>query len=167
MNLKGRDMQGNGLEGYTEVTILGKIFFSTIIGVFASLTAYLNINAEALALYFTLLTVDLITGVMASFIVKEPMKLARFYAGIFSKFLMLIVPIVVAIIVKIQGDELLWFIKWTVVVLATSEGISIINNVLKSKKKKPLPQIDGVALVTDKLRVVLEALFNKSNGDMK
>ena len=149
---------------FTSVTIFGKVLFSTVVGLFASLTAYLNINTEVLALYFTLLAIDLSTGVLAAFVVKETMTLSRFNAGIISKFLMFIIPIVVAIIVKIQGDDLLWFIKWTLVVLATSEAISIINNVQKATKKKPLPELDAVALVTTKLRDMIEMLFNKSSG---
>lgn len=148
-----------------QVTIIGKVLFTSVVGLFASMTAYLNINTEALALYFTLLAVDLFTGVVAAFIIKEAMTLARFYAGILSKFLMLIVPIVVAIIVKIQGDGLLWFIKWTVLVLAVSEFISIINNVLKAKGSKPLPELDAVGMIAAKLRDVLEILFKKSVGD--
>lgn len=148
----------------THATIFGKILFSSIVGLFASLTAYLNINTEALALYFTLLAIDLSTGILAAFVVKETMTLSRFNAGIISKLLMFVVPIVVAMIVKIQGDELLWFIKWTLVVLATSEAISIINNVQKATNKKPLPELDAVALVTTKLRDALEMLFNKSGG---
>lgn len=157
-------MHDNLANQLTQATIFGKILFSTVVGVFASLTAYLNINTEALALYFTLLSIDLATGVMAAFVIKEKMTLSRFNAGIISKFLMFIVPIVVAVIVKIQGDDLLWFIKWTLVVLATSEAISIINNVQKATNKKPLPELDAVALITTKLRDALEMLFNKSGG---
>lgn len=157
-------MHENIANELTQATVIGKVFFSTIVAVFASLTAYLNINTEALALYFSLLAIDLSTGVMAAFVVKEEMTLSRFNAGIIAKFLMFIVPIVVAVIVKIQGDDLLWFIKWTIVVLAVSEAISITNNVRKATKKKPLPELDAVALIATKLREILEITFNKSSG---
>lgn len=148
------------------IPALGKFIFTSAVAMFASLTAYLNINTEALALYFTLLAVDLITGVVAAFVIREAMTLARFYAGILSKFLLFIIPITVAIVVKIQGDGLLWFIKWTVLVLAVSEFISIVNNVQKAKGNKPLPELDAVGMITGKLRDTLETLF-KSSGSPK
>lgn len=145
-------------------TALGKVVFTTVVASFASLTAYLNINTEALALYLTLLLLDLITGVAAAFLIREAMTLARFYAGILSKFLLFTIPVVAAIVVKIQGDGLLWFIKWTVLVLAVSEFISIINNVQKAKGNKPLPELDAVGMITTKLRDTLEVLFKNSGG---
>ena len=142
-----------------------KFVFTFIVAVFASVTAYLNINAEALAIYFLLLTIDLVTGIMASFIAREIITSARFLAGIFSKALMFIVPIVVALVVKIQGSDLMWFIKWTVIVLAVSEAISIFNNILKAKGKEPLPEFDAITIISGKLRDILERLFKTANGD--
>ncbi len=142
-----------------------KFVFTSIVAIFASITAYLNINAEALAIYFLLLAIDLFTGIMASFIIREKITSARFLAGIFSKSLMFIVPIVVALVVKIQGSDLMWFIKWTVIVLAVSEAISIFNNILKAKGKEPLPELDAITIISGKLRDILERLFKTANGD--
>lgn len=157
-------MHNQEVHGFMEVGITVKVIFNLIVGLFASLTAYLNINEQALALYFTLLSIDLLTGVMASFVVREEMRLSRFYAGIMSKALLFIVPIVVAIIVKIQGDSLMWFIKWTVIVLAVSEGISIFNNVLKAKGKQKIPEFDAIGMIANKLRIILERLFDTAGG---
>lgn len=157
-------MGHNGIQTATEIGITTKVIFNLVVGMFASFTAYLNINEQALALYFTLLSIDLFTGIMASFIVMEKITLSRFYAGIMSKALLFIVPIVVAIIVKIQGESLFWFIKWTVIVLAVSEGISIFNNVLKAKGKERIPELDAIGMIGDKLRVLLERLFDNAGG---
>ena len=157
-------MQNHEVQGIAEVGVTAKVIFNLFVGLFASFTAYLNINEQALALYFILLSIDLLTGVMASFIVFEKITISRFYAGILSKALLFIIPIVVAIIVKIQGESLFWFIKWTVIVLAISEGISIFNNVLKAKGKEPLPDFDAIGLIASKLRVILERLFDTAGG---
>jgi len=147
------------------VTSSTKILYTLIVSTFAWITAYLNIDGEMFTLYFLLLFVDLLTGTMAAFITKEIMTRTRFLAGLFSKLLMFVIPIVVAIIAKMQGSDLLWFIKWTLIVLAVSEGISIFNNVLKSKGKEPLPEFDAIALISVKLRATLERLFNTAGGD--
>ena len=157
-------MHSSEMSGLAEIGITAKVVFNVMVGIFASITAYLNINEQALALYFTLLSIDLFTGVMASFIVKEGITLSRFYAGILSKALLFIIPIVVAIIVKIQGESLYWFIKWTVIVLAVSEGISIFNNVLKAKGKQKIPEFDAIGMIGNKLRVILERLFDTAGG---
>lgn len=149
------------------MSIYVKGIYTTVVALFASMTAYLNINTEALAIYFALLAIDLLTGVLASFIAKEGVTLVRFYAGIFTKSLMFIIPIVVALIVKLQGEDLLWFIKWTVIVLAVSEGVSIFNNVLKAKGKEPLPEFDAILIISGKLRDVLERIFKTANGEKK
>jgi len=147
------------------VTSSTKVFYALIVSTFAWITAYLNIDGEMLTLYFVLLFVDLLTGTMAAFISREIMTQTRFLAGLLSKLLMFIIPIVVAIIAKMQGNDLLWFIKWTLIVLAVSEAISIFNNVLKSKGKTPLPEFDAIALISVKLRSILERLFNTAGGD--
>lgn len=152
------------IQRLSELTLIIKVFHSIVIGVFASMLSYLSIDKEAMYIYFILLGMDLVTGVVASFIVYEAISIARFYAGILSKFMLFIVPIVVALIVKIQGDSLLWFIKWTVIVLAVSEGISIFNNVQKSRGKAPLPEFDAISMIGSKLRVVLERLFDTAGG---
>ena len=144
-----------------------KIVFTTIVLVFANITAYLNINTEALAIYFILLTIDLVSGILASFIAKEPITKSRLGAGILSKGLMFIVPITIALIVKIQstdGMDLLWFVKYTVIVLAVSEAISIFNNILKAKGKETLPEFDAISMIASKLRIMLEKLFDTADG---
>ncbi len=147
-----------------EVSLLAKLLYSTLIAMFASAMAYLNIDQEAMFLYFLLLFIDLTTGIAAAMVVKEVITVARLYAGILSKALLFVVPIVAAIIVKMQGDSLLWFIKWTVIVLAISEGISIFNNVLKARKQKQLPEFDAISLVGTKLTEGLEKLFKVGEG---
>jgi len=138
-----------------------KVAYNFAILSFAWTCAYLNIDKEAIALYTTLLIIDLLTGTMASFIAKETVTRAKFIAGFMSKLLMFVVPIVIAIVAKVHGGELNWFIKWTVIVLSVSEAISIFNNLLKSKGQKPLPEMDAISLIAKKLRELLEKLFNK------
>ena len=152
------------IQRVSEVTLLTKILYSSVVGASASIMAYLNIDTEVMFLYFILLSLDLFTGVMASFIVYEAISIARFYAGILTKILLFIVPVVVAVVVKIQGDSLLWFITWVVTVLAVSEGISIFNNVLKARGKDPLPEFDAISMISVKLRQILERLFNTAGG---
>ena len=138
-----------------------KVAYNLTIAGFAWACAYLNIDQEAIALYTTLLMIDLATGTMASFIAREQVTKARFVAGFMSKLLMFVVPVVIAIVAKVQGGELDWFIKWTVIVLSVSEAISIFNNLLKSKGQKPLPDMDAIAIIAGKLRELLEKLFKQ------
>jgi len=150
----------------TDNIIEMKIVYMLVVGTFASMFSYLNIDSELLGLYSVLMFLDLMTGIAAAMIHREDITLTRLGAGILSKLIMFIVPITVAILVKIQGSELLWFTKWTLIVLASSEAISILNNVLKAKGQKTLPEFDAISLIASKIREVLEKLFDKGKGNV-
>jgi len=154
----------NAIQRVTEVTIATKVCFTTVVGTGAMILAFLDISVQSMFLYFVLLIMDLVSGVIASFVLYESVTFSRFYSGILTKILLLMIPIVVAILVKIQGDSLLWFITWVILVLAASEGISFVNNVQKARRKKPLPEFDGISLISTKLRELLERLFDTAGG---
>jgi phage-related holin len=155
----------NEMQEMGAVSLTIKTLYNLIAWSFAALLAYLKLPVEMMSIYFTLLMVDLVTGWMAAFVVGELLSMSRFLAGFFTKFLMIIIPVVVALIMKMKGDALIWFIEWTIIVLAVSEGISIFNNVLKAKGEKPLPKLDALAMISDKLRVLLESWFKKGRGE--
>ena len=155
----------NEMQEMGAVSLMMKAFYNLVTWSLAGLLAYLKLPVEMMGIYFTLLMVDLVTGWMAAFVIGEILSMSRFLAGFLTKFLMIIIPIVVALIMKMKGDALIWFIEWTLIVLAASEGVSIFNNVLKAKGEKPLPKIDALAMISDKLRVVLESIFKKGRGE--
>ena len=141
-----------------------KIMYFMLVSSFASIFAYLNIDQEMILMYSVLLFIDLTSGVAAAMIAREEITLSRLNAGILSKLIMFVVPITVAILVKMQGTELLWFTKWTLIVLGASEAVSILNNVLKAKGMKQLPEFDAIGLIAEKIRNILEKLFNSGGG---
>lgn len=149
--------------GAASLTI--KALYNLIAWSFAGLLTYLKLPVEMMGIYVALLTIDLVTGWMAAFVIGEILSMTRFLAGFLTKFLMIIIPVVIALIMKMQGAALIWFIEWTIIVLAVSEGISIFNNVLKAKGEQPLPKLDALAMISDKLRVVLESIFKKGRGE--
>lgn len=151
--------------GIGVVSVTAKLIYNVIAWGLAALLAYLKLPVEMMIIYFVLLMTDLFTGWMAAFVVGEVLSISRFVAGLFTKFLMIIIPVVIALIMKMKGDSLVWLIEWTILVLGASEGISIINNVLKAKKEDPLPKLDALTMISDKLRLVLESIFKKGRGE--
>lgn len=155
----------NEMQEVGSASLILKAIYNLIVFGCAGILAYLKLPVEMMGLYVTLLSLDLITGWMAAFVIGEILSMSRFLAGLLTKFLMIIIPIVIALIMKMQGAKLIWFVEWTIIVLAVSEGISIFNNVLKAKGEQPLPKLDALAMISDKLRLVLESLFKKGRGE--
>lgn len=155
----------NNFEEVGILSVVAKLLYNSFAWALAALLAYLKLPVEMMAIYTVLLFTDLLTGWAAAFVVGELLSISRFLAGFFTKMLMIIIPIVVALIMKMKGDALLWFIEWVIIVLAASEGISIFNNVLKAKGEPPLPKLDALVMISDKMRLVLETLFKKGRGE--
>lgn len=146
----------------TETTFLTKIFTTSTILVFTAVTSYLQISPESLGLLFTLIVLDMISGSMASLVKKTEFTLARFYSGIFTKFILIILPVALAMVIKISGQDLVMIVNWTILTLAVSEFISIMNNLLRIQGKKQLAEFDAITAITRKLRNILIKLFDNN-----
>ncbi|MFK5975356.1 MAG: phage holin family protein [Sulfurovum sp.] len=145
-------------------TTIFKIAWGFIVTALTITATYLNIDAEIFGLYFMLLFIDLFTGTLSAWIRKEEMLLRRFTAGFLTKLLMFIVPVVVAIILKMQCNCAM-VLTGVIVTLSVSEAISIFNNVQKAKGKKTLPEFDGLSIVSLNLRNRLEKYLKIGGGE--
>ena len=142
-----------------------KILYTVLVSWVAGLLAFLNIDADLMFLYAMLLTLDLITGTFASFMLRKKFSKARFGAGILAKVLMILIPVTIGIVSKMQGvNGLIWFTKWTLIVLGISEALSIFNNILKAQGKPTLPDVDAISIIATRLREILEKLIKKGEN---
>jgi len=150
-------------EPLSYTTIL-KIIWAFIVTTLTIIATYLNIDAEIFGLYFLLLFIDLFTGTLSAFIRKEQMLLKRFTAGFLTKLLMFVLPITVAIVLKMQGD---YGVALTaiIVVLSVSEAISVFNNIQKAKGKKTLPEFDEVSIISKIFRGWIEKNLKLGGGE--
>ena len=71
------------------------------------------------------------------------------------------IPVIIGIMSRIVGTQLDWFISATISVLAIGEVVSILNKYLKLKGEKPLPDLQPVAIISNRLRVIAEKLIIK------
>jgi len=136
-----------------------KVWWIFSLTLFASLSSYLNIDQEMLGIYFVILLIDLFTGTISAWICNEQMSMKIFVGGFLSKLLMLIVPITIALVVKMQESNFKWFLSSTLIILAISEAISILNNILKMKGKPTLPEFDAIAILSSKMRRLAEDIL--------
>ena len=141
--------------------------FNVAIAYVAAGLAYLSIDQETILIYLMLMLIDLFTGVTAAFIRHEEIARRVFMAGLATKVLMLSVPVVIAMLVKMNGAELAWMTRWTMIVLSLSETLSILNNYLKAKGKETLPEIDAISIIAKKLRLVLLKLFDAAEVETR
>jgi phage-related holin len=125
-----------------------------------TITAYLNIDNEMIGLFAVLVMIDLLLGVFGSIIYHTTNKV-RFLSGFLSKIMLLMIPVIIGIMSRIVGTQLDWFISATISVLAIGEVVSILNKYLKLKGEKPLPDLQPVAIISNRLRIIAERLIIK------
>ena len=65
--------------------------------------------------------------------------------GMASKFVLILIPITLAIAAKILGQDFSDILFTGINILVFSEVYSIFGNIYSMKKKKELPEIDAVA----------------------
>lgn len=144
-----------------------KVVLNGIILGIGWLFTYLNLNIETMFLYSILLGLDYITGLAKSTTLKIPITYHRMRNGIVSKFCLLSVPIVLAILAKIVGTNYEFILSWGITILALSEGYSIISNIYTVKTKETLPEYEAIAIIGKKIRRIIERLEGDNNGNDK
>ena len=135
------------------------VYIMCILGL-TTATAYLKIDLEMLGLYGLLLFIDLFLGVLGSFIFRTTNK-AKFLSGFITKLVLFLIPFLIGIMSKIVGTQLDWFISATISVLAIGEVVSILNKYLKIRGEKTLPDLQPVAIISNRLRIIAEKLIIK------
>ncbi len=126
---------------------------------FVSVVHYLGLETEALALFCTLLVIDLITGVLKVLSLKQKPKSWRFANGLISKGVLLLIPLSIAVAAKAVHIDLGELIYLFISALILSELYSIIANIYTIHTGKEAEEFDVLSLLLKKIRTTINMML--------
>ena len=130
-----------------------KFIFFSVAGIYATAMAYLGIDKEAFMLFAVLLLVDYLTGLIKARRLGHSITSNKMKYGIFSKFVLILIPLMMAVLAKIIGAQNYDMVLYMGMnILAISEFYSIVGNIYSIRTKKELPEYDVVASIGNKVR---------------
>ena len=133
--------------------------------------AFLNIDLDVAYIIMWLMLVDTLTGIIKSLVVKKlKLPFAAFFTGILTKFVLLLIPMLVSLTAVGLGYEFKWVIESSLRLIVLSESISIFTNILSVKKREVIQNKDYLSLILTLIRGKLINMFealakDKFNND--
>lgn len=128
------------------------------VAIFFASSAYLGVNAETVMILSGLILMDVLTGVIKSFVVYggPSLKSSRLASGVLAKLLLVLVPITLALAGKGVGMDVGALAQASISVLCLSESYSIIGNIHSIQTGQEKVEFDAIAFILRGLRSVLE-----------
>jgi phage-related holin len=131
-----------------------------------SLFAFLNINIDVVNVIMWLIIIDTISGLAKAVIVdKIQFTFKIFYIGIMSKFVLLLIPITLALMALGIGYDFTWAVEVTLRLIILSEGISIVTNIISVREKKVYENRDYLSIILHWVRKKLISIFDSTIND--
>ena len=141
------------------------IIFSTVAIFVTSCLTYIGLSAEIMYIYAFLLLADFISGIVRALVREERVSYITARNGIIVKMLLWFIPIILACTSKVIGLEAQDVFEWGIGLLAFTEGYSFASNTYYIKRGKYLPEIDGLAILSELLRKWLRIKLSKWEED--
>ena len=115
---------------------------------------FVGLPIENYSILFYLMVFDIITGLIASYVIrgKHSLKSHVFTVGILSKLLIMLIPLVIALVAKGIDIDIVWFASHALSLFILSEGYSIIGNIISIRQRKYIAEFDAISWVLNFLR---------------
>jgi len=131
-----------------------------------SLFAFLNVDIDVVNVIMWLMIIDTISGVIKAIAVdKIQFTSNKFYLGIMSKFILLLIPITLALMALGIGYDFTWAVEATLRLIILSEGISIVTNTISIREKKVYKNRDYLSIILNWVRGELISIFDSTIND--
>lgn len=130
-------------------------FFDFLKYCFYGIFIYLNIQIELMTILAGLMALDTISGVLKSFRLGRKFSFKILSWGFVSKFLILLIPLIVALMGKPIHKDFTWVVDVALRILIINEGLSILANIVSVYTQKNIQNVD---LIT-KLHLWTRCLF--------
>ena len=150
------------MEATTALTTLPPLAVAKNVGYIAAFfvgTTWLGFEPQSVAIFATLMTLDVVTGVARAYLVQggTSVRSAILSKGIIAKLLLLLVPIAAALALKGVGFQPQLLAQGVINILILSEAYSILGNIHSALTRSVKNEFDAVAVV---LNVIKKALDN-------
>lgn len=120
-----------------------------------------GLSTECFTIFTVLIIMDCITGIIRSaiFCGWRSITSARFYIGIVTKSIVIVVPLIVAWAGRGAGLDLLIMAKGILSTLILAEAYSVIGNIIAIRTGEDKEEFDAVASVLTAVRNQVKKLF--------
>ena len=137
---------------------IGWIKNVSYIAAFFAFGEYLGFETEVMAIFVTLMILDVFTGVIRAYVVEggSALRSAIGTRGILAKLLLITAIFSVALAGKGVGIEAQALANGAMGVLILSELYSILGNIHSARNRKPKAEFDAVAWMLSQVRFLLE-----------
>jgi hypothetical protein len=125
---------------------------------------FLKIDTEMMTTLSTLMLMDTFLGVVKVIALNYQFSFKKLLWGFTTKFLILLIPMIVALIGKGVDQDFLWAIEFTMKILIVNEGLSCLTNILSAKTKVEIQNVDLVTTLLNYLRNILIMISKKIFG---
>lgn len=128
------------------------------------LGAYLGIKHEMMGILATLLIIDTVTGILKSARINgvKSITSTSLTAGIISKMLLFLVPVIVALALKsFNVADSTVVLQASIGVLCMSEAYSSISNIQSYRTGEAVDEVDALAIILKWMKKLLLTLINK------
>lgn len=131
------------------LTILKNLIYIPILWVGLPLDAY--------GILFILMIIDIVSGVAASYVIrgKHSIKSHLFSTGIVSKVILLTMPLVLALVAKGVGIDIVGFASNVLSLFILSEGYSIVGNYISIRRKEYIEEFDAIGFILSGIQKTL------------
>jgi len=130
------------------------------------LFAFLNVDIDVVNVIMWLMIIDTISGVIKAIAVdKIKFTFKKFYLGIMSKFVLLLIPITLALMALGIGYDFTWAVEAVIRLIILSEGISFFTNIVSIREKKVYENRDYLSIILNWVRGELISIFDSTIND--
>jgi len=130
------------------------------------LFAFLQVDIDVVNVIMWLMLIDTISGVTKAVIVdKIKFTFNTFYIGIMSKFVLLLIPITLALMALGIGYDFTWAVEVVMRLIILSEGISFFTNIVSIREKKVYENRDYLSIILNWVRSQLISIFDSTIND--
>lgn len=146
------------MESATHLTHIAWIKNVSYIAAFFAFGEYLGFETEVMAIFVTLMIIDVFTGVIRAYVVEggKALRSAIGTRGILAKVLLITAIFSVALAGKGVGVEAQALANGAMGVLILSEAYSILGNIHSIRTRKAKAEFDAVSWMLAQLRSLLE-----------
>lgn len=125
-------------------------------------SSYFNFSWQTLAPLSTLLLIDYITGIVKVIVIdRENLKSYKAIAGILSKAMVILIPIIFFIAAKQVKYDLSTMVDTVITMLVMAEVYSIVGNIRSIIARKKVDEIDAVSFILKKISIMIENFLKK------
>ena len=132
------------------------IAFNVVAVFVAWVAAYTGVPPEPAVILGVLMVIDTFVGVCAAWRIGENITSRKLTVGIIGKFLTMLIPLTVALVIKATGENYHTLLNAGVLLLVISEGYSVLSNIHCYRKGVRLPEMDVVSVIAGHIRNLVD-----------